>query len=356
MRRATEAREDSGAPVAGDAAAAAGGLAAGGLAAGIGVTREPAPSRSPERSERAARGAPPEHHDGWAPAESHHHSAARRGERVPGAVPRAQPALPPILCYHKIDPRLELGVTRLSPRRFARQVERLARAGWRSLTLAELLACARAERRVGPRELAITFDDGYRALRDHAFPVLEAHGFSAVCSVITDYAGRLNRWDVAYGGRRFAHLAWRDIRRWRERGIEFVSHTATHPRLTWLDDLSVARELVHSRAAMEQELGARPTVVSWPFGAAGPREHHIARAEGFAAGLTLAARWRGEAMAIPRLPIYPWAPPTPAVGPLRHLEWLGAVGANRCAVGTTLWQRLRSGAGAGLALAVTLGA
>ena len=55
---------------------------------------------------------------------------------------------------------------------------------------------------------AFFFDDAYRGLREHAFPVLEAHGFGAVCSVITDYAGRLNRWDVAYGGRRFAHLAW----------------------------------------------------------------------------------------------------------------------------------------------------
>ena len=36
---------------------------------------------------------------------------------------------------------------------------------------------------MGPRELAITFDDAYRGLRDHAFPVLEAHGFGAICFV-----------------------------------------------------------------------------------------------------------------------------------------------------------------------------
>ena len=112
------------------------------------------------------------------------------------------PALPLILCYHKVERRRELGVTRLSPRRFARQMERLARDGWRALTLDELLACARGERNAGPDEVAITFDDAYRGLRDHAFPVLEALGFPALCFAITDYAGRLNRWDVAYGGRR----------------------------------------------------------------------------------------------------------------------------------------------------------
>src|SRR6202011_4535189 len=114
------------------------------------------------------------------------------------------------LCYHKIERRRELGVTRLSPRRFARQIERFAAAGWRTLTLADLLACVSGERAAGPREFALTFDDAYRGLRDFAFPVLRAHGYTGICSVITDYAGRLNRWDVAYGRRRFAHLAWRD--------------------------------------------------------------------------------------------------------------------------------------------------
>src|SRR5688500_11033266 len=88
-------------------------------------------------------------------------------------------AIPPILAYHKIERRLELGVTRLSPRRFAKQMRRLADAGWTTLTLSEVAACAAGSRPVGVNELAITFDDAYRGLRDHAFPVLEELGFGA---------------------------------------------------------------------------------------------------------------------------------------------------------------------------------
>jgi peptidoglycan/xylan/chitin deacetylase (PgdA/CDA1 family) len=253
-------------------------------------------------------------------------------------------AIPPILAYHKIERRLELGVTRLSPRRFARQMQRLADAGWTTLTLSEVAACAAGSRPVGVNELAITFDDAYRGLRDHAFPVLEELGFGASCFVITDYAGKLNRWDVAYGGRRFAHLAWRDMRRWQERGIEFGSHTVTHPRLTWLDADAVARELVESRRALARALDVVPWSISWPVGAAGPREWQLATDAGYVAGFDLANRWRGNAMAIPRRPVYLWAPPTPAVGPLASIEWIGAVGANRCAVGTTLIQRWSRGA------------
>jgi peptidoglycan/xylan/chitin deacetylase (PgdA/CDA1 family) len=226
-----------------------------------------------------------------------------------------------------VERRRELGVTRLSPRRFAHQMERLARDGWRALTLDELLACARGERRAGSREVAITFDDAYRGLRDHAFPVLEALGFPAVCFAITDYAGRLNRWDVAYGGRRFAHLSWRDMRRWQDRGITFASHTATHPRLTWLEEREVA-------------LGECPPVVSYPFGAVGQRETALASAEGYEAGFSLSGNWNGDRMSITRLPVYPWSLRVPGVGALGVVERAAAAVANRCAVGTTVWQRL----------------
>ena len=267
------------------------------------------------------------------------HRAAHE-DSSPGPVPRAN--VPPILCYHKIEPRLELGVTRLSPRRFARQIERLATAGWRTLTLAETIACANGERVLGDRELSITFDDAYRGLRDHAFPVLADVGFVATCFVITDYAGKLNRWDVAYGGRRFAHLAWRDMRRWQDRGIEFESHTATHPRLSWASADVVKRELVESRRALAHALDVVACAISYPFGAAGEREHALAREAGYTAGFALATGGATDVMAIPRLPVYPWSPPTPGVGVLAPIEWLGAAGANRCAVGTTLWQRFRA--------------
>lgn len=261
----------------------------------------------------------------------------------PQALSRsAARVLPPILCYHKVEARHELGVTRIGPRRFALHVERLAERGWRTLSLPELTACARGERAAGERELAITFDDAYRGLRDHAFPVLEAHGFGALCFAVTDYAGRLNRWDVAYGGRRFAHLSWRDMRRWQERGIEFASHTASHPRLTWLPEDAARSELSRSRVALAAALDVEGAAVSYPFGAAGEREWRLAREAGYTSGFSLATPWRGEPMAIARLPVYLWAPPLPGVGLLALLERWGAIGANRCAVGTSVWQRFQA--------------
>ncbi|HSJ63259.1 MAG TPA: polysaccharide deacetylase family protein [Gemmatimonadaceae bacterium] len=258
--------------------------------------------------------------------------AARTGHGYPRNPPLA-------LCYHKVERRHELGVTRLSPRRFARQMERLARAGWRAIGLEDWLASVRGARQPDGRELVITFDDAYRGLRDHAFPVLEDLGWPSLCFVITDYAGRLNRWDVAYGGRRFAHLAWRDIRRWEGRGVSFGAHTARHPRLTWVASSELERELHDARQALAAGCDEPATVVSYPFGAAGTREKRAAREAGYEAGVVLAERWRGDPFAIPRLPVYIWSPRMPGAGWMRPLEWRFARAANRFAVGTTLLQR-----------------
>lgn len=250
--------------------------------------------------------------------------------------------LPLILAYHKVERRHELGVTRISPARFARQVERLAREGWRTLSVAELEDRLTSRVGIGERELAITFDDAYRGLREHAFPVLRANGFTAICAVITEYAGRLNTWDVAYGGRRFAHLAWRDMRRWQGQGIEFVSHTATHRRLRWLGARDVGRELRESRLALRDALGIETTTISYPFGAAGGRERAIAAAEGYSLGLTIGVRWSGELLGVPRLPVYLWSTGAFSSRVARRAERIAGAAANRFAVGTSVILSLSS--------------
>ena len=246
--------------------------------------------------------------------------------------------IPPVLCYHKVERRRELGVTRVAPRRFAVQMHALAAAGWRGISLVEFEASVRGEQRAGDRDLLITFDDAYRGLRDYAFPVLRDVGFAAACFVITDFAGRLNRWDVAYGGRRFAHLAWRDIERWSAHGLAFESHTATHPRLPWVDDARLVDELGRSRRAVESALGTAPRAISYPFGALDSRVTAIVAQCGYSMGFALGGRWSGDALRIPRSPVHCWSPNLPVVGRLGYLERAVSAIASRCSVGTSLWQ------------------
>ena len=262
----------------------------------------------------------------------------------PAAV--AAPAIPPILCYHKVDTRFELGFTQTEPRVFRRQIEALARAGWRTLGATELarrLESPGEAPPAGAREVVLTFDDGYAGLARHAFPVLADHGFRALVFVISEYVGRENAWDVRYGWRRFAHLAWDELAAWQERGIEVHSHGATHARLTWLGEAEALEELERSRDAIAARLGRPPLAVSYPFGTADGRVMGLAARAGYRLGFTGPSRAAPRALALPRLPVYGWDAGTlPLVlggSPLSSTARALARFTNRCAVGTAVIQR-----------------
>ena len=266
--------------------------------------------------------------------------------------------IPPILCYHKVDPRLELGFTRLGPAAFKRQMEAMAKAGWHTMGSADLLAQAVVAnvpgvkttlppryRSPGAKHFVLTFDDGYEALKHHAFPILKELGFRALVFVITDFVGRENSWDVQYGWRRFQHLSWDDLERWRKRGIEVHSHTVSHARLTWLPDDAVREELFRSRETIVQRLGNAAIGISYPFGAADARIQRLAKEAGYQLGFAGPNHAEGEGpMMLPRRPVYAWdASGIPKV--LRDSP-LGAVSrgvarmTNRFAVGTALFQKV----------------
>ena len=228
-----------------------------------------------------------------------------------------------ILCYHKIDTRLELGFTRLGPAVFRRQMERLTTHD--------------------PRP-TITFDDGYEALDRFAFPVLAELGMKAIVFVITDFVGRENTWDVQYGGLSFRHLGWDRLGYWQERGIEIQSHGRSHARLTWLSDAEVADDLGAAREEIGRRIGRLPDAISYPFGAVDSRIKRLAMEAGYTRGYAGPRGDPSDPMLLPRRTVYAWdafAPPLVARdGPAGGFARGVAALTNRFAVGTSLFQRL----------------
>jgi peptidoglycan/xylan/chitin deacetylase (PgdA/CDA1 family) len=225
---------------------------------------------------------------------------------------------------------------------FRRQMERLARDGWRTVTLSEYCSAFRVPRSA----FLLTFDDAYASLAEHAYPVLADLGFTATTFVITDYVGRENTWDVRYTWRRLRHLDWDTIERWRVRGFEFASHSATHPRLTWLDDAALDDELGRSRETLTDRLGPEAgAAVAYPFGAADQRVLARAAAAGYTIGFGGPRGNAADPLYLPRSPVYAWDVGAVPCG-LRDDAW-GIVGrgaaaiANAAAVGTSLMLKLR---------------
>jgi len=220
----------------------------------------------------------------------------------------------------------------------------LARAGWRTMTLREFAAgVQRADVPTG-NVFLLTFDDGYASLAGSAYPILADLGFIATTFLITDYVGKVNTWDVQYTWSRLQHLSWPQIEQWRARGFEFASHGASHRRLTWLDDAAIETELRGARETLTARLGAEAgRAIAYPFGAVDARVLRLARNAGYELGFA-GVKGSGEPLCRSRVPVYFWDRGDVPFG--IRTDALGSLGrfiahaANRCAVGTTVMQRL----------------
>jgi peptidoglycan/xylan/chitin deacetylase (PgdA/CDA1 family) len=185
-----------------------------------------------------------------------------------------------ILCWHRVARvRDQLAV---APERFARQLELIERS---ELPVVDLAAAVASERE--GRALALTFDDGYRDLLDHAIPLLERRGWPATVFVVTEAArGRASfPW---YGrGDQPPFLGWDEMRDLERRTtIRCEPHTLTHADLPGLPDADAEREIHESRAVLGHELGRPGRLLCYPGGFAGARERALAEAAGYLAAVT----------------------------------------------------------------------
>jgi peptidoglycan/xylan/chitin deacetylase (PgdA/CDA1 family) len=191
---------------------------------------------------------------------------------------RHDPAGVRILFYHRVsDDRDELAVT---PRRFAQQLELLARDGFEVVGVPEVARRLRAGN-AGPKLLGLSFDDGYRDVAEHGLPALERHGFAATVYVATGVIDGTARF--AWYERQPELLGWDEIADLDRAGtFGFEAHTLTHPNLLELGDEACRTEIAGSKADLEERLGRAVTSFCYPAGLFGARERGYVEEAGFA--------------------------------------------------------------------------
>jgi peptidoglycan/xylan/chitin deacetylase (PgdA/CDA1 family) len=175
-----------------------------------------------------------------------------------------QPPYMTILLFHRVTDQISPDGLTVGTSWF-RDFCRLMQANYHVVTLGDmndLLKSGQAPRR---RTVAITFDDCY-ADNLHAARLLHEHGLPATFFVPTQYVETHLRfpWDQHLPS--MPNLTWNDIRHIASLGHDIGSHTVSHADLAKLDDADALKELVDSRAVLEEQL-ARP--VKWfafPFG------------------------------------------------------------------------------------------
>ncbi len=211
-------------------------------------------------------------------------AALVRGQAIAGLLLRGGEPRPGlrILYYHRVardrDPLA------IPPAEFRRQMDALAASGQRVVDLYEIddLALAPDE-----AAIALTFDDGYRDVLEHALPVMREHGFASTVFVVPGAIAGTAVFPWYAAGAMPAVAAWDELRAEEAAGlVRFEPHTVTHPVLTTLSREDARREIAESKAEVESELERPARLFCYPGGYYSPREAALVRECGFRAAVT----------------------------------------------------------------------
>ena len=229
-----------------------------------------------------------------------------------------------VLMYHRVgSPASDPQLLSVSPRNFAEQLKVL-RNRYFPIHLSQFANNRLLAMR--PGSVVVTFDDGYADNLFNAKPILEEHEIPATVFVTSGFVGSKQElfWDelaglllpqdgpdwnvLMFGDPTPRHSEYRELStrlRWEQHGpresilddltkhadvarlcrdserplngpelqelaqspmIEIGSHTVTHPALAMLEPFDQRREMLDSKASLEETTNCPVTALSYPFG------------------------------------------------------------------------------------------
>jgi peptidoglycan/xylan/chitin deacetylase (PgdA/CDA1 family) len=167
--------------------------------------------------------------------------------------------------YHSVsegeaDRRHPYFDTRTSPRVFEQHMKYLRDNNYSVVSPETVVAGLDEEKFEGQKRAVITFDDGFRDFYTNAFPILSKYGLTATMYLPTAH--------IQQQTQRFKGidcLSWNEVRELHRAGMQFGSHTVTHPVLKQISHSELEAELGDSKQAIEQELGVGVTSFAYPY-------------------------------------------------------------------------------------------
>jgi peptidoglycan/xylan/chitin deacetylase (PgdA/CDA1 family) len=171
----------------------------------------------------------------------------------------------PILMYHSVSNAEESGMspyyrTSTRPDIFQAQMRVLRDSGWKGVTLSDGLKSLSDGNGLLEKKVAITFDDGFEDFQSNAAGPLRECGFKATMYLPSGFIADTH---TVFKNNRC--LSWRQIVDLHSEGMEFGSHTVSHPKLVDLPWSKIRIELIDSKRAIEDKIGAAVLSFAYPF-------------------------------------------------------------------------------------------
>lgn len=211
-----------------------------------------------------------------------------------------------ILCYHSVDPDWSSGLS-VSPTTFSRHCEWLGR-NRHVVDLTQAVTSLDSSCRLPRGTLALTFDDGFASLHEHAFPALVRHRLPATVFLVAETLtprGRAVDWVDDPPPYELKTLTLDQIHEMREAGVRFGSHSYSHSTLVDLTEEQCEHDLRASREVLEGVLNEPIRLLAYPRGRHDAIVRRAAQRTGFSHALSLPeSRESIGRYAIPRVGVF----------------------------------------------------
>ena len=173
----------------------------------------------------------------------------------------------PIILYHKVVEKAEVdskvGIF-VTAKDFEKQLSYLKKKNYRTLTFYDVQRILKNEMLSKENDIILTFDDGYKNNYSTAFPILKKYGSKCVIFFVTDTPS--NAWDKDKNEAEDILMTDPEIAEMEEYGIEFGSHTLTHPHLTEISLEEAKREICASFEVLSKKLRNSLISFAYPYG------------------------------------------------------------------------------------------
>src|SRR5438128_1423153 len=206
-----------------------------------------------------------------------------------------------IFCYHLLVDKVRYPGTEITPAAFESQMKELKYHGITVISMQDLLSWKRGEKNIPPRCAVITFDDGYKAQYEVAWPIMKKYGYPFTMFIYTE---GVRGGSLGGGGA----ITWEQLADMRDNGVDIEAHSATHQDLREGHTITLAspggkktrtkltgpqyeqwvrNEVVGSKELLEQRLGIKVNCFAVPFGNYNEHVKELARNAGYEAMFTV---------------------------------------------------------------------
>lgn len=178
-----------------------------------------------------------------------------------GSMFRGKNKLVNVIYYHDIVKGDGQSFMRTNIDLFKRQMEYIARNGYKTLRFDEL----NDENNVkfDKKKVVIAFDDGWLSNYSEIFDFMQSLGIK--------YNIYLTIREI---GNNSEYLSWDLVRKMHDSGlVGFGVHTYTHPHVADMSDIDPDLEFVKANEVFQKELGYEPLDFCYPFGSCSEKAH-----------------------------------------------------------------------------------